>query len=116
MTINELSTELSKNVYPNEEKKQFDPLTILMITSIIVNVIRIIQNCQLDDERLKDKIKHPHLFDKIRLRRTVLHELRKNNNQDLDKEIVVENLYKLGYNMNIQDVQNLYQEAKDGKF
>jgi hypothetical protein len=116
MTINELTSQLSKNVYPNEEKKQFDPLTILMITSIIVNIIRIIQNCQLDDERLKDKIKNPHLFDKIRLRRAVLHELRKANNNDLDKEIVVENLYKMGYNIDTRDIQNLYQEVKDGKF
>jgi hypothetical protein len=116
MTINELTLQLSKNVYPNEEKKQFDPLTILMLTSIIINVIRVIQNCQLDDDRLKEKIQNPHLFDKIRLRRTILHELRKQNNQDLDKEIVVENLYKMGYNMNTQDIQNLYQEARDGKF
>lgn len=57
--------------FPEEERAQIDPMTILMIISIIISVIRVIQECNKTSADVKDLAGNVSVMEKMKINRTI---------------------------------------------
>ena len=92
----------------NNNGYSLDPLTIIMIAGLIVNVVKLIYECRKDRQSTAYKLKHPSLFDKLILRKHV-------GSFCQDKDIDARHLFKelLGWNLSSADVEGLLNEVEN---
>lgn len=57
--------------FPQEEKSQIDPMTILMIISIIISVIRVIQECKKTSADVKGIASNISVMEKMKINRQI---------------------------------------------
>jgi hypothetical protein len=91
----------------NNNGYSLDPLTIIMIAGLIVNVVRLVYECRKDRQATAYRLKHPSLFDKLVLRKQVGQFCQ-------DKNIDARHLFKelLGWNLSSTEVESLLNEVE----
>jgi hypothetical protein len=110
---------------PNKEKPVFvDPATIMMLTSVTIQVIKcILERRQarkaaeaqaIPESTLKEvayDIKNPSVFDKITLKRVILGAVGFRKYRKEGKSIL-ESLLRTGSNLTLEDIANLMYQGK----
>lgn len=91
----------------NNSGYNLDPITIIMIAGLIVNLVRLVYECRKNRQDAAYKLKHPSLFDKLILRKQVGQFCK-------DKDIDARHLFKelLAWNLSSDDVQKLLNEVE----
>lgn len=91
----------------NNNGYSLDPLTIIMIAGLIVNVVKLIYECRKDKQTIAYRLRHPSLLDKLILRRHVGRFCQ-------DKDIDARHLFKelLGWNLSDNEIEGLLKEVE----
>lgn len=114
---------LEKSNFPKNENHAFDPFTILMIISVILTLIRIIQECNKNKlnkdcamsdqcsvygEQIKDLSLRRGWFTKMRIKRILRREM---SPEDYDKYSmnIINTLLDEGANLTDDDIQTLVE-------
>jgi hypothetical protein len=53
----------------------FDPMTLILITKVVLEIISAIRKCRKSDEEIAYRIKHPGVIEKLLVRRAVRKKL-----------------------------------------
>jgi hypothetical protein len=93
----------------------FDPMTILMIISIICSAIQIWQRCGAKPNVVADRMKENSTLTRLQLRRLIRekgrelpHAQRKEFRESMEAAIT-----KMGANITVEDVQKLFAEVDE---
>jgi hypothetical protein len=115
MTIDQLTSQIYRSASPSDAKK-IDPLTLLAIASLVVNIIRAIQWCYTKPADAKTMMEKPGPLEKVKLRQIIREKIR-DNHEDLTprqfRERVREAIEELGTKVSVEDVEKLYKEAEE---
>ena len=117
---------LSNSNLPQEDKFGFDPITIIMIIAIIVNVIRVIQECNKEkknssDEQeyctfLRDRIKElcnrRSFISVMRLKKILRRHMNKDDYYKY-KEYLINGLIKTGSELSENETYTLLEHSND---
>jgi hypothetical protein len=104
---------VSSYSYADDTKKQFDPLTILMIISIIISLTKLIQQCKLNNQEVKDKANTMNYLEKMQVKRRIKKFIRKNKYPDKDEGKILDGLKSVCYNSSEDEIGKILQEAKE---
>ncbi len=88
----------------------FDPMTILAIISVIVQVVKLYQECKKTPTEAKDAMASPDFFHRWRLHRVVRQALSEQHS-DETVSAVVNSTLKQGQTITVDEVTQLYAEA-----
>lgn len=80
MNVEKFAKEVHQNYFAmdgfgNEEGVSLDPITILMVAGLIINIIRLWKECKKDEEEVLESISNPSLFESVILRRLCRNEV-----------------------------------------
>jgi hypothetical protein len=99
---NKISAKLTNNY-----GYSFDPLTLIMIAGLILNVVRLIYECKNSSEERVATLQKPNLLEKIILRRHV-------GKACLGTDIKPSDLYRelVRWNVSSDEANKLFKEVK----
>jgi len=88
---NKLAKEFAEDYY-EDEPSAFDPITVIMIAGLLINLIRLAYDCYKDRNKVVNMMQKPSLLAKmvlVREIRKVCKEYNSNINQKKLKEVIL---------------------------
>jgi len=85
----------------------FDPLTVIMIAGLIINIIRMVYECRNSKEERANMLRKPNLIQKIILRRHISKEC-------FGTDIKPSDLYRelISWNLSSTEIERLFKEVE----
>lgn len=108
--IDNAGEKMASVVYADDDKKQFDPFTIIMLIGLIVNIISMIQKC-VEANKVPTKAKRKSVVDNLILRRAVKKHVGKTQ-WKAEGNKIMEALYKVGAESTVEEVEEAYKDAR----
>lgn len=94
-----------------DEKYSVDPIIVLTIISIIVNVTRLIYECRKDKNDITDQIQNRSLVYKFLLRK----EIRKKCKERKDRDIIYQAMLDVSKNLSMKEIFSIIEEVENKK-
>lgn len=99
---NKITQKLTKNY-----GYTFDPLTVIMIAGLILNIVRMVYECRNSQEARASMLRNPNLMQKIILRRHI-------SKQCMGTDIKATDLYRelVAWRLSDTEVEKLFKEVE----
>jgi hypothetical protein len=110
MNIENAAKLTAELAYKDDQKKQFDPMTIIMLISVIMSVITAIKKCK-DEKDVPKAAAKRGIVD-----RTIVHRIVKKTlsaeQWKTEGKVVINAIFEAGAKSTVEDISALYQEVK----
>jgi len=110
MTIQEAAAQTSAIAYADDQKKQFDPLTILMLISVITSIITAIKKCKEEKDVPKAAQKRG-IIDRTIVHRIVKKTLAGDKRWKEEGKQIINAVFEAGAKSTVDDITSLYNEV-----
>lgn len=104
-----VAMKIATHVNAKNENFTIDPLLILMLAGLIVNLIRLWMACK-DKSNIHKQMKHPSLLFKFFLRKEIDKHFAKDNRRE-----VYDSILDVAKQLSEQEINNLLDEAENKK-
>lgn len=85
-----------------------DPITILTVISVIVQIVKLYQSCKKTPEEVKKSMESPNWIERWRLKRIVRKSIKSNE----DVNGIVNGILKQGKDITVEEIVQLQKESE----